>query len=194
MTVGAGLLLYAVVLGTLGPLAYRRDGWLSRAPRLGSTVLLAAAWSVLAALFLAGLTVAVPGTVLSNGLSDALGACLVRLRTAYATPGGAAAAAAGLTLTGVVVLRVAVAMATAGSGTAAAPRAALAAADSDIAVRVRRLLLPPRSLTPRRRHAVRAAVAALGLVPVLAALTPAGIALTQPPVRTPPAVVVPTRV
>jgi bla regulator protein blaR1 len=288
---------------------------------------------VLAALFLAGLTVAVPGTVLSNGLSDALGACLVRLRTAYATPGGAAAAAAGLTSTGVVVLRVAlaagqvigarreerrrqrmlvalrgrpagtdtadhtevvlheprpaayclpgrrrtvvvtsgavdllsrsqlsavlgheqahlrarhhrllvaaalaarslpdlpflrdlprqvrrllemhaddlaatvhdpevlatalVAMATAGSGTAAAPRAALGAADSDTAVRVRRLLLPPRSLTPRRRHAVRAAVAALGLIPVIAALTPAGIALTQPPVRTPPAVVVPTQV
>lgn len=85
-----------------------------------------------------------------------------------------------------------VAMATAGSATA--PRTALGAADSDTAVRVRRLLLPPRTLSPRRRRAVRAAVAALGLIPVLVALTPAGIAVTQPPVRTAPAVVVPTQV
>ena len=40
MTVGAALFVYAVLLGTLGPLAYRRDGWLARAPRLGATLLL----------------------------------------------------------------------------------------------------------------------------------------------------------
>jgi hypothetical protein len=49
MTVGAALFVYAVLLGTLGPLAYRRDGWLARAPRLGATLLLTAGWSVLAA-------------------------------------------------------------------------------------------------------------------------------------------------
>ena len=97
MTVGAALLIYAGVLGFLGPLAYRRD-WLARAPRLGTWVLLASAWSVLTALFLAGLTIALPGTALSSGLSQVLGACILRLRAAYVTPGGAAIAGAGLTL------------------------------------------------------------------------------------------------
>jgi len=30
MTVGAALLVYAILLGGLGPLAYRRDRWLTR--------------------------------------------------------------------------------------------------------------------------------------------------------------------
>lgn len=107
MTVGAALLIYATVLGWLAPVVSRNDSWLARAPRLGATLLLAAAWSVLTALLLAGLTVALPGTALSSGLSELLGACIVRLRSAYATPGGAAVAAAGLILTGGIVLRVA---------------------------------------------------------------------------------------
>ena len=91
----------------MGPLAYRHDGWLARASWLGATLLLTAGWSVLTALFLAGLTVALPGTALSSGLSHLLGACIVRLRAAYVTPGGAAVAGAGLTLSGVIALRVA---------------------------------------------------------------------------------------
>jgi Zn-dependent protease with chaperone function len=320
MTVGAALLAYAAILGALGPLAHRRDGWLARAPRLGATLLLAAAWSVLTALFLAGLTVAMPDTALSSGLSHLLGACILRLRAAYVTPGGAAVAGAGLTLSGAITLRVAwaflqvvrarrverhrqrslvalcgrhtstldavvldqpqpavyclagrektvvltsgairlltppqlaavlaheqahlgarhhrllaaaalagsalpelplmrhlpcqvrrllemhaddlaacahdpetlatalVAVATARSGRASAtvPSAALAAADSDTAVRIRRLLLPPATLSPRRRRTVRAGVAALGVIPLLVALTPAAVAANQPPVR-----------
>lgn len=105
MTVGAALLAYAAVLGGLGSVVYRHDGWLTRAPRLGATLLLAAAWSVLTALFLAGLTLALPDTALSGGLSDLLGACILRLRAAYATPGGAAAAGAGLTLSASIALR-----------------------------------------------------------------------------------------
>ena len=106
MTVGAALLLYAAILGALGPLAHRHDGWLARAPRLGATLLLAAAWSVLTALFLAGLTVALPGTALSSGLSQLLGACILRLRAAYVTPGGAAVAGAGITLSAAIAVRV----------------------------------------------------------------------------------------
>jgi len=102
VTVGAVLLAYALALGWRGPC---RKDWLDRAPRLGAAVLLASAWSVLAALVLAGLTLAVPATALSGGLSHMLGACVLRLRTAYATPGGAAVAGAGLTLSAVVVLR-----------------------------------------------------------------------------------------
>jgi Zn-dependent protease with chaperone function len=320
MTVGAALLVYAAILGVLGPLAYRRDGWVARAPRLGATLLLAAAYSVLTALFLAGLTVALPGTALSSGLSQLLGACILRLRAAYVTPGGAAVAGAGLTLSGAIALRVgwafvhvvrarraerrrqrslialcgrqtsipdavildqpqpavyciagrektviltsatiklltrpqlaavlaheqahlgarhhrllavaalagsalpelplihhlpsqvrrllemhaddlaasahdpetlatalvAVATARPGRASAIAPSAALAAADSDTAVRIRRLLLPPATLSSPRRRTIRAAVAAFGVLPLLVALTPAAVAANQPPVR-----------
>jgi Zn-dependent protease with chaperone function len=320
MTVGAVLLAYAIVLGALGPLAYRRDGWLARAPRLGATLLLAAAWSVLTALFLAGLTIAMPGTALSNGLSHVLGACIVRLRAAYVTPGGAAVAGAGLTLSGTIALRavqaaiqlvrvrraehrrhcslialrgrhaaeldavildhpqpsayclagrqdtviltsgtiklltapqlaavlaheqahltarhhrllaaaafarralpelpllrdlttrvrrllemhaddvaarthdpealatalVAVATARPRRVPSSAPSAALAAADIDAVARIQRLLLPPVTLTPRRRRTVRAGIAVLGLIPLLVALTPAAVAANQPPVK-----------
>jgi Zn-dependent protease with chaperone function len=105
VTVGAALFIYAGVLGFLGPLACRRD-WLARAPRLGTWVLLASAWSVLTALFLAGLTIALPGTALSSGLSSVMGACILRLRAAYVTPGGAAIAGAGLTLSLAIGARV----------------------------------------------------------------------------------------
>ena len=323
MTVGVALLLYAAVLGGLGRVITRHDGWLTRAPRLGATLLLAAAWSVLGALFLAGLTIALPGTVLSSGLSDLLGACILRMRAAYVTPGGAAAAGAGLSLSaamaartvwaGLAVVRMRLAerrrqrllialcgrrppsreavvldrpepaayclagrtdpvvlttgvvqllspeqlgavlaheqahrserhhrllaaaalaaralpelpfmahlprevrrllemhaddvaadshdpdalasalvtMATARSSRRVpfapdAALAALAAADTDTATRIRRLLVPPAKLSPRRRGTVRTAAAAVGLVPLLLALTPAAVAATEPPVR-----------
>jgi len=320
MTVGVALLAYAAVLGALGPVAHNHDGWLVRAPRLGASLLLAAAWSVLAALFLAGLTLALADTALSIGLSHLLGACILRLRAAYVTPGGAAAAGAGLTLSGVIALRViwalirvviarraerrrqrilvalcgrqaskrdavildqpqpavyclpgrektviltsgtielltrpqlaavlaheqahlgarhhrllaaaalagsavpelplmrdlpsqvrrllemhaddlaasrhdpeilatalvAVATGQSARGSGTVPSAALAAADSDTAARIRRLLLPPATLSPRRRRTARAAVAAFALIPLLVALTPAAVAASQAPVR-----------
>lgn len=107
MTVGLALLAYAAIVSAAGPLARQTDGSLVRAPRLQALLLLAASWSVLTALILAGLTVAMPGTALSGGLSDLLGACILRVRAAYATPGGAAAAGAGLTMSGAIALRVA---------------------------------------------------------------------------------------
>src|SRR3954452_9986238 len=105
MTVGAALLSYAAVLGLIGgsrAVARRQASWLARSPRLGATLLVAAAWSAVTAVFLAGLTVALPATALSSGLSDVLGACILRLRAAYATPGGAAVAGAGLTLSATI--------------------------------------------------------------------------------------------
>jgi Zn-dependent protease with chaperone function len=103
MTVAAILLAYAAGAGTLGARMLARARWPVRAPLLGITTYLAAAWSVLAALGLAGLTLAVHATALGGVLSTAVGACVLRLRATYATPGGAAAAAAGLVLSATVV-------------------------------------------------------------------------------------------
>ena len=88
MTVGAALILYAVAVGTLGPAAFRRSGWLVRAPRLGAAAVLAAAWSVLFALLLAGVTLLLPASALTTDIGHLIGACLTRLRAAYGSPGG----------------------------------------------------------------------------------------------------------
>lgn len=108
MTVGAVLLAYAACVGTLGAGMLSRARWTSRAPLLGIVTYLAAAWSVVAALGLAGVTLAVHATALGGGLSHLIGACAVRLRDTYATPGGATAAGAGLTLAGALLARTAV--------------------------------------------------------------------------------------
>jgi Zn-dependent protease with chaperone function len=107
VTVAAVLLVYAAGAGTVGPRLLGRAGWALRAPLLGIGTYLAAAWSVVAALGLAGLTLAVHATALGGGLSHLIGACVLRLRDAYATPGGATAAGLGLTLAGAVLARTA---------------------------------------------------------------------------------------
>src|SRR5260370_11136548 len=82
-----------------------RARWMGRAPLLGIITYLAAEWSVLAALGLAGLTLAVHATALGGGLSQLMGACVRRLSALYATPGGATVAELGLILAGTVVAR-----------------------------------------------------------------------------------------
>jgi Zn-dependent protease with chaperone function len=84
-----------------------RARWTSRAPLLAIVVYLAAGWSVIAAVGLAGLTLAVHATALGGGLSHLVGACVLRLRAAYGTPGGATVAGLGLTLAGAVAVRTA---------------------------------------------------------------------------------------
>jgi Zn-dependent protease with chaperone function len=107
VTIGAVLLAYAIGVGTLSSRALRRARWTSRAPQLAIYTYLAAAWSTLAALGLAGLTLAVHTSALGGGLSHLIGACVIRLRDMYATPGGAAAAGLGLTIIGAVLARTA---------------------------------------------------------------------------------------
>src|ERR1700744_1671573 len=82
-----------------------RAKWTARAPLLAIVPYLAAGWSVVAALGLAGLTLAVHTTALGGGLSHLIGACVLRLRATYAPPGGAMVAGLGLTLAGAVVVR-----------------------------------------------------------------------------------------
>ncbi len=105
MTVAAALVAYAACLGILGSPMLGRARWTARAPLLAIVVYLAAGWSVVAALGLAGLTLAVHATALGGGLSHLIGACVLRLRATYGTPGGATVAGLGLTLAGAVVAR-----------------------------------------------------------------------------------------
>jgi Zn-dependent protease with chaperone function len=107
VTVAAVLLAYAAGVGSLGAPLLARVGWPARAPLLGILTYLAAAWSVVAAIGLAGLTLAVHATALGSALSQLIGACVLRLRATYATPGGAAAAGAGLMLAGLIAVRTA---------------------------------------------------------------------------------------
>ena len=61
MTVAALLLVYAASVGTMGSRLLGRSRWALRAPLPGIAVYLAAAWSVVAALGLAGHPRARPG-------------------------------------------------------------------------------------------------------------------------------------
>ena len=108
MTIGVVLLAYAACAGTLGSRVLGQAGWTSRAPLLAIAAYLTAAWSVIAALGLAGLTLAVHATALGGGLSHLIGACVLRIRALYATPGGATVAGLGLVLAGAVLARAAV--------------------------------------------------------------------------------------
>ena len=105
MTIAAVLVAYAACVGTLGSRVLGRARWTARAPLLAILTYLTAAWSVVAAVGLAGLTLAVHATVLGGGLSHLIGACVLRLRATYGTPGGATAAGLGLILAGAVVAR-----------------------------------------------------------------------------------------
>ena len=107
MTIAVVLVAYAVCVGTLGARMLGRAKWTARAPLLAMVTYLAAGWSVVAALGLAGLTLAVHATALGGGLSHLVGACVHRLRATYGTPGGATVAGLGLTLAGAVVARTA---------------------------------------------------------------------------------------
>jgi Zn-dependent protease with chaperone function len=107
VTVAVVLVAYAAGLGILGSPMLARARWTARAPLLAIVTYLAAGWSVIAALGLAGLTLAVHATALGGGLSDLIGACVHRLQATYGTPGGATVAGLGLTLAGAVVARTA---------------------------------------------------------------------------------------
>jgi Zn-dependent protease with chaperone function len=105
VTAAAVLIGYAVCVATLGGKLLGRARWTARAPLLAIITYLAAGWSVVAAIGLAGLTLAVKATALGGGLSHLIGACVLRLRETYGTPGGATVAALGLILAGAVAAR-----------------------------------------------------------------------------------------
>ncbi len=107
MTIAVALLAYALGVGTIGSALLGRAAWPQRAPMLGIVTYLAAAWSSVAALGLAGLTLAVHATALGSQLSTLIGACVLRLRAEYNAPGGALVAFTGLAVAFVLLARTA---------------------------------------------------------------------------------------
>jgi len=98
---------YALILALVVPGRLRDAAWPVQAPRLGVAAWQVVSMSMAGAVVLAGLSLAVPGSVFSHGLADLLRSCVMAVRNAYATPGGAAGAGSGMVLAGVVSARVA---------------------------------------------------------------------------------------
>lgn len=105
--IAVALLAWAAVLGVVAPRLLLRASWTERAPRLGMIAWQATSVSMLTALVLGGVTLAIPVTALSGDLTEVLSHCVMSVRDAYRTPAGAAAAGAGLVLAGSVVARLA---------------------------------------------------------------------------------------
>jgi Zn-dependent protease with chaperone function len=83
------LIMYALTVGVLGIPLLLRARWPERAPLLGVLAWQILSVSVLGALLLAGLSVAVPAAAFSVDLADLLHACVNAMRTHYAGPGAA---------------------------------------------------------------------------------------------------------
>jgi len=111
VTIAAILIAYAALAGTLGGGLLRRGPWAARAPLPGIIIWLAAAWSVIAAGVLASLSLAVDSTAIGGQLSRVIGACVIRLRSAYATPGGRSVAWPSLAVTAIILVWAAAAVA-----------------------------------------------------------------------------------
>jgi Zn-dependent protease with chaperone function len=105
VSVGLALVAFAALVGVPGAAVLGRARWTTKAPLLGIVTYLAAVWSVIAAVALAGLTLALHTSALSGGLSHLIGACVIRLRDEYRTPGGATVAAFGVVIAGAVIAR-----------------------------------------------------------------------------------------
>lgn len=107
MTAAVALIAYAVLAGTFGASVLRRTGWAERAPRLGIVAWQALSGSLVASVVLAGLSLAMPVSLVSSDLAGLLDTCVMLLRAQYSTPGGAVVSTAGLLLSLAVLGRVA---------------------------------------------------------------------------------------
>lgn len=95
---------YAALLGVAAPWLLRR-GWADQAPRLAVAAWQAVTATVVVAVALGALALAVPTASFSGNLAHLLEACVLALRSRYATPGGAAMASAGAMLGLAIIAR-----------------------------------------------------------------------------------------
>ncbi|GAB3662743.1 M56 family metallopeptidase [Nocardioides korecus] len=107
MIASVALIAYAVLAGTFGVSLLRRTRWAERAPRLGIVAWQALSGSLVASVVLAGLSLAVPVSLVTSDLAGLLDTCVMLLRAQYSTPGGAAVSTVGLMVSLVVLGRVA---------------------------------------------------------------------------------------
>lgn len=96
MTGPALLLLVALLVGHGGSRWLRRSRWPRRAPAVGLLVWHAWGVAVIAALVLAGLSLALPALPAAHDLPDLVGACVEAVRSHYASPAGALSGVLGL--------------------------------------------------------------------------------------------------
>lgn len=106
MTAPAALIVFAFATAVFGPRLLRRLGWLGRAPRMGILAWQALSASVVLAVVLAGLSLAVPAIPWTTDFAALIEFCAMALRAQYSTPGGAAMSATGAVLALAVVSRV----------------------------------------------------------------------------------------
>ncbi|MFE3456679.1 M56 family metallopeptidase [Nocardiopsis aegyptia] len=110
MSVPLLLAAHAVVAVTVLAPLLARAAWVERAPRLALVLWQVLTASAVTAVVLAGLAVAVPVIPLTTDVAELLRMCLMMLRDAYATPGGALASTTGLVIAVVVAGRCAYGM------------------------------------------------------------------------------------
>ncbi|WP_051441480.1 M56 family metallopeptidase [Arthrobacter sp. H14] len=106
MTAPIALIVFVLAAVIFGPRLLRRLDWLSRAPRMGILAWQALSASVVLAVVLAGLSLAVPAIPWTTDVAALIEACAMALRAHYSTPGGAAVSATGAVLALAVIIRV----------------------------------------------------------------------------------------
>jgi hypothetical protein len=104
VSTGIGLLAFAAVLAVVAPRVIGPD-WSGRSPRLALAAWLAASAGVLVSVVLAGLSLLVPATAVSEGLAAILDACAATIAGVYRSPGQLAAVLTGVALSAGTLLR-----------------------------------------------------------------------------------------
>ena len=105
MIVGAALAGFALLVAVAVPRLLSAAHWTQRAPMLAIATWQAAGASVVGAIVLAGLTLALPTPSFSEGLAGLLHSCSRAVLDAYSSPGSLAVTSTGLVIATVVALR-----------------------------------------------------------------------------------------
>jgi bla regulator protein blaR1 len=106
------LLIYAILVGTLGGRRLATARWPQRSPRLGIWTWQALTASIVFAAVLAGAALAVPTVPVSSSLAMLLDACQQAILEQYSTPGGAAVTSLGAVLVLAILTRLCSALTT----------------------------------------------------------------------------------
>lgn len=121
------LTVLALVLAFAGPWLLRRSSWPARSPGVGIAAWQALSFSLIATVFWAGVSLAVPVIPGTTDLAELVRACAMALQEQYSTPGGAVVSATGAVASLIVLGRVGYCLTAGLVGAARARRRQLAA-------------------------------------------------------------------